>query len=123
MARLREDPAEARLTRIRHGAPAWVVAAVVLAGAVPVSAVTLDSPLRESARRGISAPRAAQAADRLLDLDVTSLARLRAVPFGEAVRVEQFPFAPGATGDLVLERFEVATPDARVIVRGESGET
>jgi Metallo-peptidase family M12 len=100
-----------------------VVAAVVLAGAVPVSAITLESPLRESAARGIAIPRAAQAADRLLDLDVTSLARLRAVPFGEAVRIEEFPFAPGATSDLVLERFEVATPDARVIVRGESGET
>jgi hypothetical protein len=37
------------------------------------------------------------------------------------VRLESFPFAPGATGDLLLERFEVATPDARVLVQSPRG--
>jgi hypothetical protein len=32
-----------------------------------------------------------------------------------------FPFAPDATGDLLLERFEIATPDARVLVQTPRG--
>lgn len=37
------------------------------------------------------------------------------------MRIVSFPFAPDATGDLLLERFEVATPDARVLVETASG--
>ena len=65
--------------------------------------------------------RAAEAGERLLDLDARALAELRKVGRSESVRVETFPFAPGATGDLILERFEVATADARVLVQTGNG--
>lgn len=65
--------------------------------------------------------RAAEAGERLLDLDARALAELRKVGRSEPVRVETFPFAPGATGDLILERFEVATADARVLVQTADG--
>lgn len=48
---------------------------------------------------------------------------LRSAGARESVRLERFPFAPGATGNLLLERFEVSAPDATVRVRGPRGET
>jgi hypothetical protein len=65
--------------------------------------------------------RAAEAGERLLDLDSRALLELRRIGRSEGVRVEAFPVAPGATGDLVLERFEVATSDARVLVQTARG--
>ncbi len=65
--------------------------------------------------------RAAEAGEELLDLDPDALARLREVGRGEPVRLESFPFAPGATGDLLLERFEVATADAKILVQTPRG--
>ena len=56
-----------------------------------------------------------------MDLDVAALGELRQVGRGQSVRLEGFPFAPGATGDLLLERFEVATPDAKVLVQTARG--
>jgi Metallo-peptidase family M12 len=102
---------------------AWLVAGLALAAAAPLAALTISSPLTFPTRRGIAVERAAAVGDRLLDLQPTALARLRSVPLREAVRLEQFPFAPDATGDLVLERFEIASPDARILVRGSDGES
>jgi Metallo-peptidase family M12 len=65
--------------------------------------------------------RAAEAGERLLDVDRDALERLRGSVAAEPVRLQNFPFAPGATGDLLLERFEVATPDARVLVQTAHG--
>jgi hypothetical protein len=40
---------------------------------------------------------------------------------GEPVRLQNFPFAAGATGDLVLERFEVAALEAQILVQTPHG--
>lgn len=90
--------------------------------ASPGAGTPLGSPLGFPPREDAAVRRAAQAGERVLDLDRARLALLRQVGRGQAVRLERFPFAPGATGDLVLERFEVATPDARVFVQTERGE-
>jgi hypothetical protein len=113
---------EARL-KLGSRFASWLVAALALAAAVPSAAVTIPSPLTFRVSHGVAVERAAAAGDRLLDLQPAALARLRSVPLREAVRLEQFPFAPDATGDVVLERFEVASPDARILVRGERGES
>jgi len=101
----------------------WLIALAALAVAGRAVAATIPSPITFPARTGRAVQRAEALGERLLDLDVPSLARLRNAPFAETVRLENFPFAPGATGDLVLERFEVTSPDARILVHGENGET
>jgi hypothetical protein len=62
-----------------------------------------------------------EAGESLVDLDLRALGELRQIGRGQPVRLEAFPFAPGATGDLLLERFEVTTPDARVLVQTAAG--
>ena len=111
-------------TKSRHLRTAgWLLAIVAFASVGPLTAATLSSPLKFPARSGLAVQRAEELGERLLDLDTPSLAQLRNVPLAETVRLEQFPFAPGATGDLILQRFEVASPDARILVRGINGET
>src|SRR5438874_1041236 len=95
----------------------------ILAGAVTAGAATIPSPLRYVRQPGYAVERAGDASERLLDLDVRGLAQLRAVPEKEAVTLQGFPFAPGATGDLVLERFDVASPEGRTLIEGAAGET
>lgn len=101
----------------------WLIALAALAVAGRAAAATLPSPITFPTRTGLAVQRAEALGERLLDLDAPSLARLRNAPFAETVRLENFPFAPGATGDLVLERFEVVSPGARILVHGENGET
>jgi hypothetical protein len=103
-----------RSTHSKNVATLWV--ALTLAIAATGKAATFESPLRFPQRSGLAVRHAAEAGERLLDLDPRSLAELRQVGRSQPVRVEAFPFAPQATGDLLLERFEVATPDARVLV-------
>ena len=91
--------------------------------ALPLCAVSIPSPLRYVAQSGLSVQRAAAAGERLLDLDPRGLARLRETSANEPVILQDFPFAPGATGNLVLERFEVVAPDGRILVEGPDGET
>jgi hypothetical protein len=96
---------------------------VALAWALPLCAVSVPSPLRFAAHPGLSVQRAEPAGDRLLDLDPRGLARLRVISQKEPVTLQDFPFAPGATGNLVLERFEVVSPEGRILVEGPDGET
>ena len=96
---------------------------IVLAWALPLCAVSIPSPLRDVARSGLAIQRATPAGERLLDLDPSGLARLRAVSGKESVTLQDFPFAPGATGNLVLERFDVVSPEGRILVEGPDGET
>ena len=91
--------------------------------ALPAGAATIPSPLRYVRQPGYVVERAADATERLLDLDLRGLAQLRAVSEKESVTLQNFPFAPGATGDLVLERFEVASPEGRTLIEGAAGET
>ena len=100
-----------------------LAALIALAGALPLSAASLPSPVRYFTHPGIAVERAAAAGERLLDLDPRGLARLRQIPDREALTLENFPFAPGATGNLILERFEIVSPDGRLIVEGPDGET
>jgi hypothetical protein len=100
-----------------------LLGALILAIAVPADAATISSPLRYPSRAGLAAERAAEAGEWLLDLDARAFAELRDVGPKESVRLERFPFAPGATGDLLLHRFEVAAPDAKIVVETASGET
>jgi hypothetical protein len=96
-------------------------AILALAAAFPLLGATVTSPLHFPLRDGLAVQRAAEAGERLLDVDARALADLRGVGRGQAVRLEGFPFAPGATGDLLLERFEVATPDAKLLVQTDQG--
>ncbi len=95
------------------------VAAVFLALPVYASSVPdLSSPYRSGR---LDAKRAAVGEERL-ELDVKALAALRAagsVPF----TLSNFPIAPGARARLVLRRFEIASPDARIRVTGRGGDT
>jgi metallopeptidase family M12-like protein len=88
---------------------------------MPAAARTLASPLVFPERSSRAVRRAAEAGERLLDVDARAFADLRSIGRGESVRILSFPFAPDATADLVLERFEVAAPDARVLVETASG--
>lgn len=94
---------------------------LAIAAAAPAGAATVVSPLHFPLRQSLAVLRAAEAGERLLDVDPRALAELRKIGRSESVRIEAFPFAPGATGDLTLERFEVATPDARVLVQTAHG--
>jgi hypothetical protein len=96
---------------------------IALVWTLPLCAVSIPSPLRYLAHSGLSVERAAPAGERLLDLDSRGLARLRDVSEKESVTLQDFPFAPGATGNLVLERFEVVSAEGRILIEGPNGET
>jgi Metallo-peptidase family M12 len=98
-----------------------LLGAAGIALAIPAAAATLPSPLRFPVRQDRAIRRAAEAGESLLDLDVRALDDLQKVARGESVRLENFPFGPAATGDLLLERFEVATPDAELLVQTALG--
>ena len=89
--------------------------------ALPVFASTvpdLSSPYRSGR---LDAKRTAVGEERL-ELDVRALAALRTAgnaPF----TVSNFPIAPGARARLILRRFEIASPDARIRVTGPGGDT
>jgi hypothetical protein len=95
------------------------ISAVFLALPVFASSVPdLSSPYRSGR---LDAKRAAVGEERL-ELDVKALAALRAagrVPF----TLSNFPIAPGARARLILRRFEITSPDARIRVTGPSGDT
>jgi hypothetical protein len=101
---------------------AVLLAAFFLAAGRSADGATVASPVGYT-RPGIVAQRTEAAGERFLDLDSTALTALRDAPARETVRLERFPFAPGVTGNLVLERFEIAAPDAKIIVAGPAGET
>jgi metallopeptidase family M12-like protein/S-layer family protein len=95
------------------------VSAVFLA--LPIFASTvpdLSSPYRAGR---LGAKRAAVGEERL-ELDVRAVAALRAAgnaPF----TLSDFPVAPGTRARLILRRFEIASPDARIRVTGPRGDT
>jgi hypothetical protein len=99
-----------------------VLGFVVLLWALPLCAVSIPSPLRY-APSGITIQRAEPAGERLLDVDPRGLARLRGIASREPLVLQDFPFAPGMTGNLVLERFDVVAPDGRILLQGPDGET
>lgn len=97
-----------------------VLALFSLAAVGAEGAATVPSPVAY-ARPGVAVARAEGPGERFLELDRRALSALREVPPKESVRLEGFPFAPGATGDLVLERFENVAPDAKLRVMSPEG--
>ena len=88
--------------------------------AMTAVAATVSSPYRPTASPEAAA-RLAAPGQEAVDLDRAALSALRAAK--DDVRIEGFPIAPGALGTLVIQRFELATADARVTVSGPDGET
>jgi hypothetical protein len=104
------------MTRLNR---AVVLGIVALAAAFAASAATISSPLRPSASP-LAAARLAGPGQEGLDLDASALPALRRSAAG---RIEGFPVAPGTLGTLVLDRFEVLAPGARITVSGPDGES
>jgi hypothetical protein len=99
---------------------ALLLGVVASAAVMTAAAATISSPYRPGASSAV-ALRLAAPGQEAVDLDRAGLAALRAAT-GD-VRIVDFPVAPGALGTLVLKRFEVATPDARVTLSGPDGES
>ncbi len=101
---------------------AWrasLLGAVASVAAFAAAAATIPSPVKPAASP-LSAARLAGPGQEGLDFDASALAALRQST-GSA-RLENFPVAPGAQGTLVLDRFEVLAPDARITVTGPDGD-
>jgi len=94
---------------------------VFLSMALAASAATIPSPYRPTTSP-VTAARYAAEGQEGLDLDVRALAALRDGT-DSVVEVDAFPVAPGETARLRLSRFEVAAPDAKVIIEGAGGRT
>lgn len=105
------------MRRIRQ---AFVLGIVVLALAGSALAATLVSPVRptESLPRIV---RLSVAGQQALDLDVSALSALRASR--GSVEIDAFPISPVSSGRLLLSRFEVAAPEARITITGAEGES
>jgi len=94
---------------------------MALAAAFPAAAATIPSPVRPASSPALAARLAAPGQEGL-ELDAAALSAFRgAGPDGFAV--DGFPTAPGSTSRLVLKRFEVASPDARISLTGRDGES
>jgi hypothetical protein len=106
--------------RIRIG-KALILGIVALAAAFAAAAATISSPVH-SASSPRDASRLAAPGQEGLDLDGDALSALRRES-SASIRIEGFPIAPGETGRLILKRFEVTTPDARITVTGPEGES
>ena len=83
-------------------------------------AATISSPYRPTASSA-AAGRLNAPGQEALDFERAVLLALR-IAGADSVRIEGFPLAPGVTGTLLLRRFEVTTPDARVTVSSADGE-
>ena len=105
----------------RRSFKAVLIGLVALACAFAAAAATIPSPVRPSSSPALSV-RLAAPGQEALDLDASALAALRAVG-QDQFSMDNFPTAPGASGRLVLKRFVVAAPDARVSVTGKDGES
>ncbi len=90
-----------------------------LATAIAAAAATIPTPLKPTSLPA-SAARLSTPGQEALDFDASALSALQQV---SDARIENFPVAPGIQGTLVLKRFEVLVPDARVTVTGADGDS
>ncbi len=97
-----------------------LIGIVALATALAAAAATIPSPVHPAANPGKAAALAA-IGQQGLDLDAAALGALRRAT--GKTRVESFPLAPGAQGTLLLKRFDVLAPGARITVTGKGGDT
>lgn len=98
-----------------------LIGLAALASAFVAAAATIPSPVRPSSSAALSAQLAAPGQE-ALELDASALSALRAAGQGR-ISVDNFPTAPGTVSRLVLKRFEVASPDARISVTRKDGES
>ena len=97
-----------------------LIGLVALAAAFVAAAATIPSPVHPYADP-LRAAAATVAGQEGLDFDSAALAVLRST--SAEARIEGFPIAPGVRATLVLKRFEVLAPDARITVTGRHGES
>ena len=99
---------------------ALLIGLAALASAFAAAAATIPSPVHPFADP-LRAAAVAAAGQEGLEFDRAALEALRRA--GSDVRIEGFPLAPGVRGTLVLKRFELLAPDARITVTGKHGES
>ena len=92
---------------------------VALVAAFAAAAATIPSPVTPAASP-LSAGRLAGPGQEGLDFHASALSALR--QSAGTARIEGFPVAPGVRRTLVLDRFEVLAPDARITVSGPEGD-
>jgi hypothetical protein len=97
-----------------------LIGLVALAAAFVAAAATIPSPVHPYADP-LRAAAATVAGQEGLEFDSAALAALRST--SAEARIEGFPIAPGVRATLVLKRFEVLAPDARITVTGRHGES
>jgi hypothetical protein len=95
-----------------------IFAFTLLSALAAASAPPLSSPYRSSS---LADKRPVVSGEERLDLDVRALATLRSAP-DVPFRIADFPVSPGARAGIVLRRFEIASPDARIRVTGPAGD-
>ena len=98
-----------------------LIGLAALASAFAAAATTIPSPVRPSSSAALSAQLAAPGQEGL-ELDASALTALRGAG-QDRISIDNFPMAPGASGRLVLKRFEVTSPDAHISVTGKDGES
>ena len=96
-----------------------LLAFATLSALAAASAPPLSSPYRSAS---LSAKRPVAAGEEPLDLDFRALTALRSAP-KVPLRIADFPVSPGARAGIVLRRFEIASPDARIRVTGPAGDS
>ena len=94
---------------------------VALAAAGAAGAATIRSPYAPTASPATAVRLAAEGQEGL-DLDTAAAAAL-ATQTDKILEIQGFPIAPGTVNTLRLHRFEVAAPDARVVIQGADGVT
>jgi hypothetical protein len=96
-----------------------ILAFAALSTLAAASAPQLSSPYRSAS---VALKRPIVAGEEALDLDVRALAAMRSAP-KVPFRIADFPISPGARAGIVLRRFEIASPDAKIRVTGPAGDT
>jgi hypothetical protein len=97
-----------------------LIAFLTVCGAALAGVPQLPSPFRTLGGAELRGKRA-QAGEEPLAFDAAALASLRGA--GDApFRVNDFPVAPGVRSAVVLRRFRIAAPDARLRVTGPGGD-
>ena len=99
---------------------ASLLGVVALAAAFAAAAATIPSPVRPTSSP-LKAALLASAGQAGLDFDASALATLRGVQ--TEARIDGFPVAPGLEGTVVLKRFEVLAPGARITITGPDGDS
>jgi Metallo-peptidase family M12/S-layer homology domain len=106
---------------MRANARSLVLGVLAISVSTAVAAATISSPYRQARPGSLAAKRAAPGEQRL-ELDRAALAALRSSGAGP-VEVTGFPTGPGTTSRVVLRRFEIVSPEARIRVTGPDGDS